>query len=350
MKILGIETSCDDTGIAIVETKRKSWPQFRILSNIVASQVEVHKKYGGVYPNLAKREHQKNLPFVLKEALKKAKVSEQKIDAIAITHGPGLSPCLWTGIGFAKDLAKKWRVPLVPVDHMEGHLLIGLFGGLPKRDLGKVFPAIGLLVSGGHTQLLLVEGIGKYKLLGETRDDAAGEAFDKTARILGLEYPGGPAIAKLASMSKRDLGINLPRPMLYTKNLDFSFSGLKTAVLYDYKKRTKKEKTSKQYIGAMAREIQEAILEVLLVKTTKAVNTYRAKSIILGGGVSANEELRKRMKNYARKEKRGLFLPEKHLSTDNGAMIAVAGYFGFQKKDYPKDPASIAADPNLRLQ
>ena len=288
MIILGIETSCDDTGIAIVEGQGKTWPSFRILSNVVASQIEIHKKYGGVYPNLAKREHIINLPFVLKEALKKAKVSQKnpKINAIAVTYGPGLSPCLWTGINFAKELAKKYNVPLIPIDHMEGHLLVGLFTS-PVQNQKKTFPAIALLVSGGHTQLLLVKGIGKYELLGETRDDAAGEAFDKTARILGLPYPGGPAIAKLTAMPKlglgvpkRDLGINLPRPMIHTKDFDFSFSGLKTAVLYDYQKRTKKVRESKEYVRAMAKEIQQAIIDVLLQKTLKATQQYKAKSII----------------------------------------------------------------------
>ncbi|MCH8244352.1 tRNA (adenosine(37)-N6)-threonylcarbamoyltransferase complex transferase subunit TsaD, partial [Patescibacteria group bacterium] len=279
MKILGIETSCDDTGIAIIEGKGKSWPHFRILSNVVASQIEVHKKYGGVYPTLAKREHIASLPIVLKAALKKAKLKEKnlKIDAVAVTYGPGLSPCLWTGINFAKELAKKYNIPLIPVDHMEGHLLVGLFSQSIENfqtNQKHIFPAIALLVSGGHTQLMLVKAIGKYKLLGETRDDAAGEAFDKTARMLGLSYPGGPEIAKLAAMPKLglgvpkpSLGIDLPRPMLYTKDFDFSFSGLKTAVLYDYKKRTKKVRESKEYIRAMAKEIQQAIIDVLLKKT-----------------------------------------------------------------------------------
>ncbi|MCH7828690.1 tRNA (adenosine(37)-N6)-threonylcarbamoyltransferase complex transferase subunit TsaD [Patescibacteria group bacterium] len=370
MTILGIETSCDDTGIAIVEGKGlpaqagKTWPRFRILSNVVASQIEVHKKYGGVYPNLAKREHIVNLPVVLKAALRKAKLQKKnlKIDAVAVTYGPGLSPCLWTGINFAKELAKKYSVPLIPVDHMEGHLLVGLFTGLPKRDLGKIFPAVVLLVSGGHTQLLLMKGMGKYELLGETRDDAAGEAFDKTARILGLPYPGGPAvaaaaalagkpaIAKLAAMPKSRLGINLPRPMIYTKDLDFSFSGLKTAVLYDYQKRTKKVRESKEYVRKMAQEIQQAIIDVLLKKTLRAAKQYNAKSIILGGGVSANEELRKQLKEAAGKEKIALFLPKKSLATDNGVMPAFVGYFLLVKKRYTKDPESIAADPNLRLQ
>ena len=247
---------------------------------------------------------------------------------------------------------------------MEGHLLVGLFTGLPKRDLGtpksrlgKTFPAVVLLVSGGHTQLLLMRGIGKYELLGETRDDAAGEAFDKTARMLGLSYPGGPEIAKLAAMPKLglgvpkpSLGIDLPRPMLYTKDFDFSFSGLKTAVLYDYKKRTKKVRESKEYVQAMAKEIQQAIIDVLLKKTLKAAQLHQAKSIILGGGVSANKELRDQLGKEAKKEKVVLFLPKKSLATDNGVMPALVGYFLLGKKRYPKEPESIAADPNLRLQ
>ena len=360
MKILGIETSCDDTGIAIVEGKGKPWPRFRILSNVVASQIELHKKYGGVYPHLAKREHIVNLPIVLKQALEKANTSQAKpkIDAVSVTYGPGLSPCLWTGINFAKELADTWNVPLIPADHMEGHLLVGLFTpprrdlGTPRSRLGGVFPAVVLLVSGGHTQILFMKGIGKYQLLGETRDDAAGEAFDKTARILGLSYPGGPAIAKLATLPRRDLGtprsrlgIKLPRPMLHTKDFDFSFSGLKTAVLYDYQKRTKKVRESKEYIQGMAKEIQQAIIDVLLAKTLRAARQYKAKSIILGGGVSANEELRKQLLKETKQEKIALFLPEKSLATDNGLMPAFVGYF-----TKAKNPNPIVADPNLRLE
>ena len=358
MKILGIETSCDDTGIAIVEGQGKTWPHFRILSNVVASQIEVHKKYGGVYPNLAKREHIVNLPIVLKQALARAGTvpANPAIDAIAVTYGPGLSPCLWAGINFAKELAQKWHIPLIPTDHMEGHLLVGLFTGAKKQ---AQFPAIVLLVSGGHTQLLLMKGIGKYELLGETRDDAAGEAFDKTARILGLPYPGGPAISDAAAAVLRDsvpkylgtesLGIKLPRPMIHTKDFDFSFSGLKTAVLYDYQKRTKKVRMSKEYVRAMAKEIQQAIIDVLLKKTLKSAQQYNAKSVILGGGVSANEELRKQLTKELKKEKIALFLPKKSLATDNGIMPAFVGYFLLGKKRYLKDPESIAANPNLHL-
>ena len=328
MNILAIETSCDDTCIAVVEIKNK---KFTILSNIVSSQVEVHKKYGGVYPSLAKREHQKNLPPVLGKALKKAK--RPKIDLITVTVGTGLDPCLWTGINFAKELAKKWDLPIVPVNHIEAHLLINFI------DEAQNFPAIALVVSGGHTQLILVKGVGKYKILGETRDDAAGECFDKVARILGLGYPGGPAIAKLASQCKSPTAdIKLPRPMINQKNYDFSFSGLKTAVLYKHQ--------GKKYVKEMCREVQQAIIDVLIKKTIKAAKDYRVKTIILGGGVSANQELRKQFKQKIKKEKLSFRfqVPSFKFCTDNAVMIGIAGYFG-----KPKDRQKIKADANLRI-
>lgn len=326
MIILAIETSCDDTCIAIIRASGKKRPRFDILSNIVSSQIEVHKKYGGVYPSLAKREHQKNLPLVLEKALKKAK--RPKIDVIAVTVGPGLDPCLWTGINFAKDLSKKLDLPIVPVNHIEGHILVNFI------DKRPTFPAIVLVVSGGHTQLILIEDIGKYKILGETRDDAAGECFDKVARILGLGYPGGPAIAKLASQCKSQVtGIKLPRPMINQKNYDFSFSGLKTAVLYKHKGR--------KYVKEMCREVQQAIIDVLIKKTIKAAKDYRVKTIILGGGVSANKELRKQFKS---KWEHDLLVPLEEFSTDNAVMIGMAGYFGKSK-----DRQKIKADANLRI-
>ena len=326
MIILAIETSCDDTCIAIIKVSGKKRPRFDILSNIVSSQIEVHKKYGGVYPSLAKREHQKNLPLVLEKALNKTKGS--KIDVIAVTVGPGLDPCLWTGINFAKELAKKWDLPIVPVNHIESHILINFI------DKQPAFPAIALVVSGGHTQLILMQDIGKYKILGETRDDAAGECFDKVARILGLGYPGGPAIANLASQCKsQSLDIRLPRPMINQKNYDFSFSGLKTAVLYKHK--------GKKHVKEMCREVQQAIIDVLIKKTIKAAKDYRVKTIILGGGVSANEELRKQFKS---KWEHDLLAPLKKFSTDNAVMIGIAGYFG-----KPKNWQKIKADANLRI-
>jgi len=363
MTILGIETSCDDTGIAVLEVTEGETPAFRILSNAIASQIDVHQEYGGVFPSLAKREHIKNLPITLKKSLQESGV--EKTDAIAVTYGPGLAPCLWTGINFAKELAQKWNVPLVPVDHMEGHLLIGLTANeksqnpKPKFQTNlnfqvpnDVFPAVALIVSGGHTQLVLVKDIGDYQLIGETRDDAAGECFDKTARILGLPYPGGPEIAKQAAdfkIQNSNFKISLPRPMMHTKDYDFSFSGLKTAVLYDYKARPEQERQSKEYIQEMASEIQQSVIDVLLHKTMKAAEEFGAKSVILGGGVSANDELRHVLTNKAGAINVKTLMPPKNLSTDNGLMIALAGYFTYKANSYEKNPENIAATPNLRI-
>ncbi len=402
MKILAIETSCDDTGIAILEEKSG---EFKVLSNIVSSQT-IHQNYGGVFPMMAKREHQKNLVPVLKQALKQAKLANPKsqilnpkqtqnlkkvfrkepdlyvhtkkfledygkpeVDVIAVTYGPGLEPCLWTGVNFARALAYFWDMPIVPVNHIEAHILVNF---LENQKIE--FPAISLIVSGGHTQLILVKKIGKYKIIGETRDDAAGECFDKAAKILGLGYPGGPAIAKTASQWKSEIqstkpetnskfkilnskfGIRLPRPMINTKDYDFSFSGLKTAVLYATRNK-KQETITKQYVKAMCVEIQQAIIDVLIKKTIQAAKDFRVKTIILGGGVSANKELRKQFSEKVAKElsppydgrqKEGtqVIFPESSLSTDNALMIAVAGYFNRDKKINWK---KLKAESNLRI-
>ncbi len=337
MIVLGIETSCDDTAIGILEIKKQ---KFKVLANLVSSQVKLHAKYGGVWPYLAKREHKKNLPIVFKKALKKAK--NPKIDLISVTVGPGLEPCLWEGINFAKNLAKKLKIPLVGINHLEAHLLINFL----KRKEKNIFPAIGLIVSGGHTQLILMRKFLKYKLLGETRDDAAGECLDKVARLLGLSYPGGPKIEKLASKfkGKKKHKISLPRPMIHQKNYDFSFAGLKTAVLYDLRKRKEKEKELLSFKREMAREVQQAIIDVLLKKTLNAAKNFRAKSIILGGGVVANKELRKQ---FLKAWKGKIFFPKKELCTDNGLMVALAGYF--HQKEATKKYEKIEAKPNSRI-
>ncbi|MFH1706295.1 MAG: tRNA (adenosine(37)-N6)-threonylcarbamoyltransferase complex transferase subunit TsaD [Patescibacteria group bacterium] len=343
MNILAIETSCDDTGVAVLKIRNQ---KFKILSNIVSSQVKLHAKYGGVYPSLAKREHQKNLPIVFRKALKEAK--DPEINLIAVTQGPGLEPCLWIGINFAKELAKKLKKPLVPVNHIEAHILVNLV----DKNLKDIFPAICLVVSGGHTQLILAKGTGSYRILGETRDDAAGECFDKTARILGLRYPGGPEIAVQAAKSKAGnskFKIVLPRPMIGQKNYDFSFSGLKTAVLYDFKNRPKKVREAKEYIQEMAFEIQQAAIDVLLKKTVKAAKDSRAKTVILGGGVSANLELQKQFKNEIKKElpKVQLLMPSSGMATDNAVMVGIAAYFNLKKK---RGWQGISADANLRIK
>jgi N6-L-threonylcarbamoyladenine synthase len=393
MKILAIETSCDETCLAIALGEGKSLFDLKILSSIVSSQIEIHKPWGGVYPSLAKREHEKNLVPVFKEALKKAgllRVSEKlqkskiekikeilkrekvlcqnlidflkkykkpKIDLIAVTIGPGLEPCLFTGINFAKSLAFFWGLPVVPVNHIEAHIFANFLNdNLSMINNKDLFPSVCLVVSGGHTQLILMKDFGKYKILGETRDDAAGEAFDKIARILGLPYPGGPAIEKIASQKPHaacnlQFAIKLPRPMIHSKDYDFSFSGLKTAVLYDFKKRPKKIRESKEYIRRMAYEVQRAIIDVLTKKTIKAAKEYKAKAIIIGGGVAANQKLREELKSQASKlETKPLFFaPKKELSTDNAQMVAICGYFYWLKSDKIKNWRLLRAWPHLKI-
>lgn len=368
MIILGIETSCDDTAISLVKTsasalkkKQPTFNDFEILSDCVSSQASIHSPYGGVFPAIAKREHQKNITPLLikslknsgllkknkkgidaKKLLKVQKILERnqdifndlkeffkeydipEINKIAVTTGPGLEPCLYTGINCARALSLYWDIPLSSVNHLEGHILANWLAPIEKVE----FPAIALIVSGGNTQIISIEAIGKYKLLGETRDDASGECFDKTARILGLEYPGGPAIAKEAKKFKtKKFNISLPRPMKYDKNYDFSFSGLKTAVLYDFKKRTEKERKDKDYISEMCYEIEKAIIDVLIFKTMKAADSFKVKTIILGGGVSANKELIKEFKKQCKAKKIDFTAPLLRFSGDNASMIALTALF-----------------------
>lgn len=396
MRILAIETSCDDTGIAILDIKgKKNSPDFNALSNIVSSQIEIHKKYGGVYPAMAKREHQKNLIPTLIKSLKQArlinlkafknirrhnlekkleviqkilerepelykkiisflqKYEKPKTDLISVTNGPGLEPCLWVGINFAKCLSYFWDIPIVPVNHIESHILVSLLNRPIDSSMGLQFPALALVVSGGHTQIILMKKIGSYKILGETRDDAAGECFDKCAKILGLGYPGGPEIAKLAVETRPPrvrggrVSIQLPRPMINTKDYDFSFSGLKTAVLYHHRKQPPKIQKSKNYIQEMCAEIQQAVIDVLIKKTMKAVKDFNAKSLILGGGVSANSELRRQFERALNNSTAvELFVPPENLSTDNALMVAIAGYY---HKDETISWKSIKAKANLRI-
>ena len=339
IKILGIETSCDDTAMALLEMNS----EFKILSNIISSQVKIHAKYGGVYPVLAKREHQKNLPLVFKKA-----IQGKDFDFIGVTAGPGLEPCLWQGINFAKDLAKKFKKPIIPINHTEAHILANWLPSVsahepqtPKVKSQKIFPAICLVVSGGHTQIILMNSVGKYKLIGETRDDAAGECFDKTARILGLGYPGGPAVDAEAAKHRAFLTVNrkrpnyqikLPRPMIYQKNYDFSFSGLKTAVLYDFRSRSLKIRKSKKYIQEISAEVQQAIIDVLIKKTLKAAKNYKAKAIVLSGGVAASEELRKQFKVQSLSSGIKFLVPPKIFCTDNAAMVALTAFYCRREK------------------
>ena len=363
MKILSIETSCDETGISIIEAKGGVRnPVFKILADSLNSQVKIHAQYGGVFPALAKREHVKNLPILLERTIRKAKLENNKkpFDLIAVTSGPGLEPALWTGIVFAKELAIKFNVPLIPVNHMEGHVL-SVFGKdkgtfkIPKIN----FPALSLLVSGGHTELVLFNNFGKYKIVGETLDDAAGEAFDKVARMLLLPYPGGPEVSRLASIERKNFknenyGTNfkLPRPMMYSKNFDFSFSGLKTAVLYlirDLKEKNHRVLENEIIKQKIAKEFEDAVIETLVYKTKKAIEKYNIKTLIVAGGVSANKYLKKEIQKIT-KNKLNLYFPDKKLSGDNALMIGIVGYLKYIKNDKKTiNPKNIKAEGGLRL-
>ena len=340
MIILGIETSCDDTSVALVQKNTKG---FKILSNIVSSQIKIHAPYGGIVPNLAAREHLKNIEPCLKQALKEAK--NPKVDLIAVTIGPGLIPSLLVGVNFAKALAYNWQKPIMNINHIEGHIYANW---LNNSNSTLKFPILALVVSGGHSQLILIKKHGKYELLGETRDDAVGEAFDKVAKMLGLGYPGGPIISQKAEKGNPKK-FNLPRPMINRQNLYFSFSGLKTAVLYEVRKQDPK-KINDQYINDMAASFQQAAIDVLINKTIKAAKKYNIKNIMLSGGVAANKELRNQMEQTIKKD---LFnvnfqMPEIKLCTDNAAMICAVAFF--KKKPISKQSwLHINADSNLKL-
>ncbi len=388
MIILSIETSCDETAISVLEIKGGDKnPSFKILGNALLSQAKLHEKYGGVFPNLAKREHSKNLiplfDMTLKESgLKKIKKTESEIkdskkkeiekiltrepellqkfiefvpkiekpniDAIAVTYGPGLEPALWVGINFAKALAKFWNLPIIPVNHMEGHIVSVLLGKNIKKRKIK-FPALALLISGGHTQIVFAKKPLSYKIVGDTKDDAVGEAYDKVARMLDLPYPGGPWIAKLAEKSrkkKEKAKFVLPRPMIHSGDLNFSFSGLKTSVLYTLQKEKINSSTKRQ----MARAFEDAVLEVLSNKTQKAIEKFKPKTLVVAGGVIANKEIRKMMKNLSLKNKNlEVLFPEDNLSTDNSVMIGIAGYFHRKKGKKGVEAEKIRAEGNARI-
>jgi N6-L-threonylcarbamoyladenine synthase len=454
MNILAIETSCDETAVCLGEAEgglsrgaRRS-ARFTLLGNALLSQIALHAPYGGVFPSLAKREHQKNLVPLLAQTLQDAsllskakiktsavaeasasaeasmdrsadkqksnvQVKSQKfdnkiqrlhkilerepellksllealhvittsgkppIDAIAVTYGPGLEPALWVGINFARALSLLWDVPVVPINHMEGHVVSAL---LRRVEVGTApatsyqlpaprFPALALLVSGGHTELVLMKDWLDYRVIGETRDDAAGEAFDKVARMLNLPYPGGPEISRLAEMARRRKSeiknqkseIGLPRPMLHSPDFDFSFSGLKTAVLYLLKASVQHRVLNKNVQHSVlngikakiALEFENAVVEVLVAKTLRAAERFGARSVLLGGGVAANLELRRSLASALERESpdTALFLPDPALTGDNAVMIAAAAYLRLRKLGigaYRVNPP-IRAQGNLRL-
>ena len=394
MKILAIETSCDETAIAILDASGDtSGASFEILGNSLLSQIDLHQQYGGVFPALAKREHAKNLVPLLKQTLSQAglslpgatpflpeittllerepelalaltsfvsKTAIPDIDVIAVTHGPGLEPALWVGVNLARALSLLWNKPLIGVNHMEGHMISALadINDTSITIPSTSFPLLALLISGGHTQLVAMNEWLSYTLVGETRDDAVGEAFDKVARMMDLPYPGGPEISKLAERARlripefrtsdvRNSGIKFPRPMLHDPHCDFSFSGLKTAVLYHLKKHGPLSETDRENI---AREFEDAVSEVLWKKTARALMETGAQTLALGGGVSANIHIQQVFTQKIAEEfpHIPLHIPSPALATDNALMIALAGYFHAQNKNYA-DPKTLSANGNLKL-
>jgi N6-L-threonylcarbamoyladenine synthase len=340
MRILGIETSCDETAVALVEGKNG---RVREIESLVASQIDIHAATGGVVPEVAAREHVSAIIPLVSTLLGKWS-KRPNIDVIAVTAGPGLFSSLMVGVETAKALAFAWGLPLVRVNHIEGHL----YSSSINSDASIKFPALALIVSGGHTELILMKGHGSYRLVGRTKDDAAGEAFDKTAQMMGLGYPGGPAVAK-AAVKGDPRAYDLPRPMLNEKNFDFSFSGLKTAVLYAIKN-LRLNVDDPKIVADLAASTQAAIVEVLIKKTIIAAKKFKVKALIVGGGVAANEALRAELASRCKKDLPmvELRLPQKRYTTDNAVMIATAGYFHATKRDFIST-SKIKADPNWEL-
>lgn len=404
MIILGIETSCDETALALIETRESDGLfEFRVINSLIHSQAELHSPYGGVFPNLAKREHEKNLIPLFKKLLDESTITMnvenktsdkiilesdfdekiksfretltsknpdliesishadflqtiQNIDLIAVTEGPGLEPALWTGIIFARMISELWNIPVNPINHMEGHIIgslmesdttFGTWQSLKKCE----FPALALLISGGHTELVNIRGFGDYQIIGQTKDDAVGEAYDKAARLMELPYPGGPQISKLAQEAIQEnivSEVRLPRPMIHSKDMDFSFSGLKTAVLYairDEQKKIGDAKISDKFKKGLAREFEEAVTETLSEKLRQAIDSTGAKTIIIGGGVSANFTLRSKFKDIGDEYGLPLYMPTRHISGDNALMIALVGAIS-KKAILGKD---LKADGTKRL-
>ncbi len=331
--IMGIETSCDETAVAIIKNGRE------IASNVVASQIESHKRFGGVVPEIASRHHVEQMTLVIEEALNQANVTLSDLDAIAVTEGPGLVGALLIGVNAAKALAFAHNIPLVPVHHIAGHIYAN------RLVTELTFPLLSLVVSGGHTELVYMKEQGHFEVIGETRDDAAGEAYDKVARTLKLPYPGGPHIDRLAQAGNDTL--NLPRAWLEEGSYDFSFSGLKSAVINTVHNAEQRGETIAP--EDLAASFQESVIEVLVKKTLKATAEYKVKQVLLAGGVAANKGLRKALeKAYADKTGIELVIPPLNLCTDNAAMIAAAGSIMFDKGI--RADLSLNANPGLEIE
>lgn len=319
MRVLGFESSCDETGVAIVQTHADKTPQ--LLAHALHSQIDMHRAYGGVVPELASRDHIRRLIPLTQQVLHEAYLTLDDIDCIAFTRGPGLAGALLTGAGLACALAAARQWPILGVHHLEGHLLSPFLSADPPE-----FPFVALLVSGGHTQIMRVDGVGQYQLLGETIDDAAGEAFDKSAKLLGLPYPGGPHLAKMAENGD-GAAFKLPRPLLHSGDLDFSFAGLKTAVLTQCQKLGDALQSRSADLAAST---QAAIVEVLVKKTLRALEITKLDRVVVAGGVGANRLLRETLNEQCQKRNIRVHYPELHLCTDNGAMIALAAAMRMQ--------------------
>lgn len=411
MRILSIETSCDETAISLLDASGGLLsPTFSVLGNSLISQINIHKEYGGVFPMLAKREHARNLPTLLNEALRQAgliynlqftiskqnfeekekeikkilekerglfenfkdaldKLKKPEIDVIAVTNGPGLAPALWVGISFAVALGKLWNIPVIPVNHMEGHITSVLMNKTEEFSISNFqflnkpnqvqFPALALLISGGHTELVEIKNWGEYKIIGETKDDAVGEAFDKVARMLGLPYPGGPEISRLAEYARE---INLPtkakfpRPMLHSQDLNFSFSGLKTSVLYYIRDNfpeinNEKANMTKDDCADIAREFEDSVIDVLKTKTLEALEETNAKTLIIAGGVVANKRIREAFLDLEKTHNDlKLMIPSSSMSTDNAIMIGMAAYMRLSlNPELIEKTDNITAEGNMKL-
>lgn len=387
MILLSIETSCDETAVSLIEVVGE-FPNatYAVIGNSLFSQIDIHREYGGVFPALAKREHIATILPMLERALHESHlegeyapgltvdeiaqvhtllsrengladqllhfystVGRLPIDAIAVTSGPGLEPALWVGLNFAKALAFLYKIPVVPVDHMEGHILASIFDGHHLAQL--TFPALALLVSGGHTELILMKDWAEYEKIGETRDDAVGEAFDKVARLLGLPYPGGPEISRLAALARKDNlppFAKLPLPMIHSGDLDFSFSGLKTAVRTAVADKTLTDTER----AALARDFEDVVVSVLIHKLKQAIDEHTIGSVILGGGVAANTRLREAINALSSATEYPhlhVHLPALNLSTDNSIMIALAGHAHLADAVSPEGAVELRADGNRSL-
>lgn len=333
MRVLGIETSCDETGVAVYDTEAG------LLAHRLHSQIDLHGAYGGVVPELASRDHIRLLPLLINQTLADVGLSPRELDAVAYTAGPGLAGALLVGASLAQAMACTLGIPVLPIHHLEGHLLSPLLAADAPR-----FPFVALLVSGGHTQLMAVEGVGRYRLLGETVDDAAGEAFDKTAKLMGLPYPGGPALAQLATQGVAGRWV-LPRPMLHSGDLNFSFSGLKTAVLTALRQPGYDPANAPD----LAAEFQEAAVDVLVAKSLAALVQTGLRRLVVAGGVGANLRLRQVLDQGAARRGCRVYYPEPALCTDNGAMIAFAGALRLMEGEVGAPDRAIRVRPRWNL-